>query len=95
MHFYIIGSWCFIFELFGYFDFVGWKKRFCSLDKTGFKYYKSDNNSEVLGEFPVEEMLSVNICEDESAKDPQWVLLSSCIYDSNSLRNITVKVTVK
>ena len=49
----------------------GWKRRYCSLDKTGFKYYKSDNNSEVLGEFPVEEMLSVNICEDESAKDPQ------------------------
>ena len=50
---------------------TGWRKRYCSLDKTGFKYYKSEHDSEVLGEFPVEEMLSVTISEDESSKDPQ------------------------
>jgi len=55
------------------FLFTGWRKRYCSLDKTGFKYFKSEHDTEVLGEFPVDEMLSVTISEDESSKDPQLV----------------------
>eukprot|EP00731_Ephydatia_muelleri_P030729 Em0022g243a len=51
-------------------DWAGWKRRYCTLDFIkGFRYYKTENDSEQQGDIKVEEMLSTSKFEEEQSKD--------------------------
>jgi hypothetical protein len=47
-------------------DRTGWKKRFCTLNSDGFRYYKDESCSEEQGVINPSDMLSVSVIDDDS-----------------------------